>query len=54
MSCVKSNIASETVTVWVESEYLNLESEDKNDIRRNQLFQTMNFCQIQIYPQVLF
>ena len=33
------------------SEYcLDLENENENDIRRNQPFQTVNFCQIQMYP----
>ena len=50
ISRVKSNAASATEKVLVESEYyLNLESEDKKQYEKSQLFQTASFCQTQIY-----
>ena len=48
--CFKSNSALGTSKVWGESDYYSdLKKEDKQ-IKRSQPFQTVNLCQIQMYP----
>ena len=49
--CFKSNSALGTSKVWGESDYYSdLKKEDKKQIKRSQPFQTVNLCQIQMYP----
>ena len=49
--CFKSNSALATLKVWGESDYYSdLKKEDKKQIKRSQPFQTVNLCQIQMYP----